>query len=370
MVKPLNESYYDELMLSQHQPSRISHADGYKSLCKNGEATFYYTLFDHLGNVRLVMQAGGSSGILKQTNDYYPFGMAFTKNVADSEEESFARENKYKYNRKFRHSRNPDPSKEEQEMPGRWLDYGARFYDAQLGRWHSVDALANDEMQIDKSPYTYAWNNPTNIIDPDGNCPWCIGAIAGAVVDYGLQVAVNFAEGKPVIDAITDVDGGSILVSAGAGALSGGLSVASKIKTGSKLVKIASSEVGEMVIDAAASVTNQLVKEGEVDLVNTVVDVTVGKVIGNKVGEVAENAAKQSPQGKVLSRQLDRAERVAGDNPRPSRAQKVEQAKKAQAVHTANRTTATSVSSTGVASEAIKQAKSALTVDKNEHKTY
>ncbi|MBS4059819.1 MAG: hypothetical protein KG029_05430 [Bacteroidetes bacterium] len=90
MVKPLNESYYDELMLSQHQPSRIRHADGYKSLGKNGEDTFYYTLSDHLGNVRIVMQAGGSSGNLKQTNDYYPFGMAFTKNAADSEEESWS----------------------------------------------------------------------------------------------------------------------------------------------------------------------------------------------------------------------------------------------------------------------------------------
>ncbi|MBU1368256.1 MAG: hypothetical protein KJ578_09195 [Bacteroidetes bacterium] len=40
MVKPLNESYYDELMLSHRQPSRISHADGYVSLDENGEASF------------------------------------------------------------------------------------------------------------------------------------------------------------------------------------------------------------------------------------------------------------------------------------------------------------------------------------------
>ena len=232
-----------------------------------------------------------------------------------------------------------------------------------VSRWISSDPLADHPNQIDKSPYQYAWNNPIYWTDPDGRCPWCFGAIVGAAVDYGLQVAVNFAEGKPALEAITDVDGGSILVSAGAGALSGGLSVASKIKTGSKLVQLATSELGETVIDATASVTNQLVKDGKVDLTNTAIDVTVGKVVGKKVGEVVENAAKQSPTGKVLTNQVDRAERVAGSNPRPSRAQNVAQAKKAQAEHTANRTTTTTVASTGVASETAKQTKKALTDD-------
>jgi hypothetical protein len=57
----LNESYFDELMLSHHQPSRISHADGYVSLDENGDASFYYYLKDHaspslsagLGNVTI-----------------------------------------------------------------------------------------------------------------------------------------------------------------------------------------------------------------------------------------------------------------------------------------------------------------------------
>lgn len=232
-----------------------------------------------------------------------------------------------------------------------------------VSRWISPDPLADHPNQIDKSPYQYAWNNPIYWTDPDGRCPWCFGAIVGAAVDYGLQVAVNFAEGKSTLDALTDVNGGSILVSAGAGALSGGLSVVSKVKTGSKLVQLATSGVGETLIDAAASVTNQLVTDGEVDLTNTVIDVTVGKVVGKKVGEVVENAAKQSPTGKVLTNQLDRAERVAGSNPRPSRAQNVEQAKKAQAVYTANRTTTTTVASTGVATETVKQTKKALTDD-------
>jgi RHS repeat-associated protein len=49
------------------------------------------------------------------------------------------------------------------EMGLGWYDYGARFYDAVLGRWHSPDPLEQF-----MSGYVYGGNNPIIMVDPSG----------------------------------------------------------------------------------------------------------------------------------------------------------------------------------------------------------
>jgi RHS repeat-associated protein len=91
---------------------------------------------------------------VRQVDSYYPFGMNIKGLTGNSNDP--VRPNEYLYNGKLM----------QDEMGLNWLDYGARFYDAVLGRWHSVDPLAGNYFKW--SPYNYCLDNPNKYTDPDG----------------------------------------------------------------------------------------------------------------------------------------------------------------------------------------------------------
>ena len=50
------------------------------------------------------------------------------------------------------------------------MDYGARFYDPQIGRFHTQDRFA--EKYLNYTPYQYGLNNPIKFIDLNGDSAW------------------------------------------------------------------------------------------------------------------------------------------------------------------------------------------------------
>jgi RHS repeat-associated protein len=95
---------------------------------------------------------------LIQQEDYYPFGLTFNE---------YSRENSVPNQYQF-------SGKEKQDELGLgWLDYGARMYNAEIGRWNGIDRSA--ENYANQSAYHYAGNNPVIFVDYNGN-------------DYGVSV--------------------------------------------------------------------------------------------------------------------------------------------------------------------------------------
>jgi|GEM_PF-1900679 len=119
----------------------------------SGAYTYEYHLKDHLGNTRVAFQPNGGGTTTTQVAEYYPFGSSYLpQNPAGS--------NKYLYNGK---------EKQDDVLSGIALDeydYGARFYDPQIGRWHVIDPLTEKDRRW--SPYSFIFNNTIRFVDSEG----------------------------------------------------------------------------------------------------------------------------------------------------------------------------------------------------------
>jgi len=164
----------------QYQDNVLKHfptAAGYVSHV-SGSYQYVYNYTDHLGNIRLSYGWDSAEAKLKimEENHYYPFGMkhanynTHTLSAMKMEEGSVMTLKamaapstpkpvmgyNYKYN-----------GKEYQDELGLNLyDYGARNYDAAIGRWMNMDPMAEKYRRW--SPYNYCVDNPVYFIDPDG----------------------------------------------------------------------------------------------------------------------------------------------------------------------------------------------------------
>ena len=144
----LKTDYCGNMIYENGQLSKILTDVGYITLA-NSTPTYHYYLQDHLGNNRVVIDEHGQ---VEQVNHYYAFGGLMAESTGGGAQS-------YKYN-----------GKELDRMHGLdWYDYGARHYDAVLGRWMCVDPLAEKYVSI--SPYSYCKSSPMNYIDEKGLYP-------------------------------------------------------------------------------------------------------------------------------------------------------------------------------------------------------
>jgi len=119
---------------------------GQVKVVNNSVTGRYYYLKDHLGSIRVTVDANGNR---VGWNDYYPYGMLMSGRTGTNSED-----HRYKFT-----------GKERDDETG--LDYfGARYYDSWQGRWLQVDPLA--EKYPGWSPYNYSIDDPLRFIDPDG----------------------------------------------------------------------------------------------------------------------------------------------------------------------------------------------------------
>jgi RHS repeat-associated protein len=149
----------------------IYHSEG--RVKYNGTTPRYeYTLTDHLGNGRvyytdLNWDGACTTNEILQDNHYYPFGLNHTDPRRNT---GGVGVNLYQYN-----------GKELLEDNGLgWNHYGARCYDAAVGRWWVVDPLAEKYKTFNS--YNYVLCRPSNGLDPDGRRVYFIGG-AGNDVD-------------------------------------------------------------------------------------------------------------------------------------------------------------------------------------------
>lgn len=180
-----------------------------------------------------------------------------------------------------------------------------------------IDPKADDLLQVDVTPYNYSWNNPIRISDPDGECPMCIGAVVGALAEYGSQVATNLINGESesLGDALTNVSLEKVAVAGAVGAATLGLSSVKVIGTTAKIYKatamnsvVAGGSMAKQKIDGNETVD---AKEMVMEVVSENISSGIknkGKTKTNKnenTSKTENNNANRSPERSDAMKQPD-----------------------------------------------------------------
>ena len=258
--------------------------DGGLIAMDRAEPEYLFFLRDHLGSTRVVARSNGKA---VQVNHYYPYGMAYASgrmsgnaeahpvtgeggNVIDGDLEIGGGTGGMELAR-------PGAS-----QPYRFLgnelytsnslglyDFSARMYDPALGRFLSVDPMAEGYRHL--SPYAYCAGNPVVYVDKDGQVIGrvVVGAVVGAAINGGIAL-------------LSGESGREVLGAAARGAIEGGVAgLTFGMSMGTTLAgKIAVSAAVGAATSTASSTVGQLVESGGVDGREVATDAALGAVTG------------------------------------------------------------------------------------------
>jgi len=177
--------------------------------------------------------------------------------------------------------------------------YGARWYDAYLGRWTQPDSIIpqpGDPQSLNR--YTYAKNNPVSYTDPSGHTPWFIAAAVGTALDVGFDWVIARATGSQF-----DL-GRSLSVNASVNLATAGLG--GKLTKLGKLAGLAKAAVS-VGADVVASTAYDVAVEGQPvgeSLVSNAGASIVGQIAGTAAGKATRHTWQAfnfgSNRGKTL----------------------------------------------------------------------
>ncbi|MDD5703237.1 MAG: RHS repeat-associated core domain-containing protein [Dehalococcoidales bacterium] len=230
------------------------------------------------------------------SRDFYPFGEEINASGAGNE---------YKFT-----------GKEWDEESGLYYSWH-RYYSPVLGRFTQVDPLWQKYPGL--APYQYCDNNPLINTDPDGEFfQAVIGFVVGAALEAGSQVVESMHNGQTFSEACSSIDKSDVMIAAGAGAITGGLSAVNAVSTAVKIAKVGVSvatNIGEGAVKAGTGSNTEQYGIGD-----ALVDGTLGAAgeLGGILGKKAAQASNTQTLKTLKNDARKAANTAAKGRPRPA----------------------------------------------------
>jgi RHS repeat-associated protein len=255
---------------------------------------------DFLGSSRVVTTSTGS---VCYDADFTPFGAerAYTNSCGAA--------NHYKFEGKERDAETQND------------DFGARYYTWRFGRWLSADwsnvpapvPYANLTNPQTLNLYAMVADDPESFADLDGHCPWCIGAVIGAVGGAAAQIVADVATHQPITlrKTLGAAVGGAIIGGTAGAASELGIAVQVAIVGDAGVIGgIAERTIKTGSLDKATENPTEIVADFATNAAGHGLVKTTEAIVTKVAGGAVENLSNQASRARTANRQLKVAGRL------------------------------------------------------------